>query len=137
MGDAVLPAPLVRDRSDDVPEIHGQCRKGGLSVVFESQCRRSFLPDSPSSVLDSTLEATDCFTQVRIEGNDDMRLYDFLCRRCSKHFEELVSGDDEIPDCPVCARRDDVAREPFSGVRVGKKTSAWPPPDIKVPWRRK
>jgi putative FmdB family regulatory protein len=74
--------------------------------------------------------------QFRLE-DDDMPLYDFLCARCSKRFEELIRSDSATPDCPVCAKHDEVARVPFAPVTVGKKSDIWPPPDIKSARRRR
>jgi putative FmdB family regulatory protein len=59
-----------------------------------------------------------------------MPLYEYVCRRCSKNFEELVSKDAAAPECPACARSDEVTRIPFATVTVGKKEDLRPP-DIK------
>lgn len=55
-----------------------------------------------------------------------MPLYEFLCARCSKTFEELVYGT-ATPVCPSCAQSDDVARVPFGKVSLGKKENLSPP----------
>jgi len=31
-----------------------------------------------------------------------MPIYEFLCRRCNKSFEWLMSGSDATPVCPSC-----------------------------------
>ncbi|HKU39911.1 MAG TPA: FmdB family zinc ribbon protein [Polyangiales bacterium] len=59
-----------------------------------------------------------------------MPLYEFVCGRCSKHFDEIVSTGAATPACPECARDDEVARVPFGRVAVGKKENLRPP-DIK------
>jgi putative FmdB family regulatory protein len=59
-----------------------------------------------------------------------MPIYEYMCGRCSKHFEEILSKDAPTPACPACAQRDEVARIPFSAVTLGKKED-FRPPDIK------
>jgi putative FmdB family regulatory protein len=56
-----------------------------------------------------------------------MPLYEFLCARCSKPFEELVSDSSRTPACPVCSKDDEVARVPFGKVSVGRKENLNPP----------
>ena len=56
-----------------------------------------------------------------------MPLYDYLCSRCSKNFEEFVADRDSTPACPSCARGDEVARIPFGRVMFGKKENLRPP----------
>lgn len=65
-----------------------------------------------------------------------MPLYEFVCGRCSKQFEELVSNDSATPECPTCAKLDEVTRIAFGRVRVGKKEDLRPR-DIKVPRYRR
>jgi putative FmdB family regulatory protein len=47
-----------------------------------------------------------------------MPLYEYVCKSCSKQFEEIVSGD-ATPHCPACSTAS-VERVPFSRVAVGK-----------------
>jgi putative FmdB family regulatory protein len=56
-----------------------------------------------------------------------MPLYEYVCSRCSKHFEEIVSGGATTPACPICAQPDEVARIPFGRVMFGKKEDLRPP----------
>lgn len=56
-----------------------------------------------------------------------MPLYEFLCSRCSKTFEELVYAGAATPVCPACALSDEVARVPFGKVSFGKKENLNPP----------
>ena len=60
-----------------------------------------------------------------------MPLYEFVCARCSKQFEEIVRADAAPPPCPSCAQPDEVTRIPFGQVMVGKKENLRPP-DIKA-----
>jgi putative FmdB family regulatory protein len=56
-----------------------------------------------------------------------MPLYEYLCERCSKQFEEIVSKDSAAtPDCPSCAKADAVRRV-LSQLRLGKKENLRPP----------
>jgi len=57
-------------------------------------------------------------------------IYEYVCARCSKNFEEIVRNSDARPTCPACDRSDDVARVPFGRVSFGKKENLRPP-DIK------
>lgn len=59
-----------------------------------------------------------------------MPLYEYVCNRCSKHFEELVPQLGPTPPCPTCDQHDAVAHIPFAAVTVGKKEDLRPP-DIK------
>jgi putative FmdB family regulatory protein len=52
-------------------------------------------------------------------------LYEYVCRKCSRQFEELVLGDAK-PVCPSC-KSDDLERI-LSVVAVGKAQSDVPPP---------
>jgi putative FmdB family regulatory protein len=65
-----------------------------------------------------------------------MPLYEYVCGRCSRQFEELVTNDTATPDCPTCAKRDQVERIRFARVRVGKKEDLRPP-NIKIAKRRR
>ena len=56
-----------------------------------------------------------------------MPLYEFVCSRCSKTFEELVYAHSSTPACPVCAETDKVERVAFARVSVGKKEDLRPP----------
>jgi putative FmdB family regulatory protein len=59
-----------------------------------------------------------------------MPLYEYVCERCSKRFEEIVHKDAATPACPACAQSDEVTRIPFGTVTLGKKEDLRPP-DIK------
>jgi putative FmdB family regulatory protein len=52
-------------------------------------------------------------------------LYEYVCRKCTRQFEELVFGDAK-PVCPIC-KSDDLERV-LSVVAVGKARSNMPPP---------
>jgi putative FmdB family regulatory protein len=65
-----------------------------------------------------------------------MPLYEYVCGRCSRQFEELVTNDEAKPDCPTCAKPDEVERIRFARVRVGHKEDLRPP-NIKVPSRHR
>jgi putative FmdB family regulatory protein len=66
-----------------------------------------------------------------------MPLYEYVCGRCAKQFEELVTNDAAAtPDCPTCAKHDEVSRIRFGRVRVGRKEDDRPP-NIKVPRMRR
>jgi putative FmdB family regulatory protein len=56
-----------------------------------------------------------------------MPLYEYVCSRCSKNFEEIVYDTATTPVCPHCAQRDEVARIPFGKVMVGRKENLRPP----------
>lgn len=56
-----------------------------------------------------------------------MPLYEYVCARCSKTFEEIVFDSSATPACPSCARTDDVERVAFARVTVGKKENLSPP----------
>lgn len=56
-----------------------------------------------------------------------MPLYEFVCARCAKTFEELVSESSGKPECPVCSKTDEVERVPFGKVMVGRKENLNPP----------
>jgi putative FmdB family regulatory protein len=56
-----------------------------------------------------------------------MPLFEYVCARCSKHFEEIVSNLATTPACPTCAQSDEVARIPFARVTFGKKEDLRPP----------
>jgi len=53
-----------------------------------------------------------------------MPMYEFVCAKCDKQFEELV-GSGETPACPACAAPE-VERVPFSRVArmAGGKNAA-------------
>jgi putative FmdB family regulatory protein len=66
-----------------------------------------------------------------LERKKIMPLYEYVCGRCSKNFEEIVYNAATMPACPICANADEVARIPFAGsVTAGKKEDLRPP-DIK------
>ena len=46
-----------------------------------------------------------------------MPLYEYVCRKCSHQFEELVFGDAQ-PSCPACQSKD--LERQMSVVAVGK-----------------
>ena len=54
-----------------------------------------------------------------------MPLYEYVCRKCSHKFEELVFGSAK-PVCPSC-KSDDLERV-LSVVTVGKSFADEPPP---------
>lgn len=56
-----------------------------------------------------------------------MPLYEFVCARCAKSFEELVSESSGAPQCPQCDQVDQVERIPFGKVMFGKKENLRPP----------
>lgn len=56
-----------------------------------------------------------------------MPLYEYVCSRCSKNFEELVSKHTATPACPLCAQSDEVSRIPSTGVTLGRKENLRPP----------
>ena len=53
-----------------------------------------------------------------------MPLYEYVCRKCSREFEELVMGDSQ-PTCPSCQSKD--LERVLSVVAVGKGTPELPP----------
>jgi putative FmdB family regulatory protein len=56
-----------------------------------------------------------------------MPLYDYVCARCSKNFEELVLEASATPACPSCAEPDEVTRVRFAKLTLGKKENLSPP----------
>ena len=56
-----------------------------------------------------------------------MPLYEYVCGRCSKNFEEIVSKDAATPACPQCAQDDQVSRIAFAPLRIAKKEDLRPP----------
>lgn len=55
-----------------------------------------------------------------------MPLYEYVCERCGKPFEEMVSLNAAAPSCPSCAKADQVKRV-LSQLRLGKKENLNPP----------
>ena len=55
-----------------------------------------------------------------------MPLYEYVCERCGKEFEEMVSLNAATPNCPSCAEADQVKRV-LSQLRLGKKENLNPP----------
>lgn len=53
-----------------------------------------------------------------------MPLYEYVCRKCSRQFEELVFGNAK-PNCPSC-QSDDLERV-LSVIAIGKERSEPPP----------
>ena len=53
-----------------------------------------------------------------------MPLYEYVCRKCSRQFEELIFGD-AVPTCPSCQSKD---LERVLSVAVGKAQPELPPP---------
>lgn len=53
-----------------------------------------------------------------------MPLYEYVCRKCSSKFEELIYGDDK-PVCPACQSKD--LERVMSVVAVGKGQPDVPP----------
>jgi putative FmdB family regulatory protein len=51
-------------------------------------------------------------------------LYEYVCRKCSRQFEELVFGNAK-PSCPSCKSRD--LERLLSVVAVGKAQAETPP----------
>ena len=51
-------------------------------------------------------------------------LYEYVCRKCSRQFEELVFGDSQ-PSCPSCQSKD--LERLLSVVAVGKEKPDVPP----------
>jgi putative FmdB family regulatory protein len=60
-----------------------------------------------------------------------MPLFDYVCERCAKQFEDFVQNESATPACPTCARSDEVAKVPFGPVSIGMKES-FRPPNIKT-----
>lgn len=56
-----------------------------------------------------------------------MPMYDYVCARCAKQFEEFVSLNGPTPACPTCTQCDEVTRIPLARVLVGKKEDLRPP----------
>jgi putative FmdB family regulatory protein len=56
-----------------------------------------------------------------------MPLYEYVCARCSKTFEELTFGATCTPTCPQCAQNDEVSKVPFAKLILGKKEDLRPP----------
>jgi putative FmdB family regulatory protein len=56
-----------------------------------------------------------------------MPLFDYVCGRCAKQFEEFVQKDSATPACPTCAQSDEVSKIPFGPVTVGTKDVVGPP----------
>ncbi len=54
-----------------------------------------------------------------------MPLYEYVCRKCSRQFEELVFGDAKV-SCPSCQSQD--LERVLSVVAVGKAAPEAPPP---------
>ncbi len=54
-----------------------------------------------------------------------MPLYEYVCRKCSRQFEELVFGDAKV-SCPSCQSQD--LERVLSVVAVGKAETEAPPP---------
>ena len=63
------------------------------------------------------------------------RLLDELVRQ-KKSGLSLISNDAATPECPTCAKHDQVSRIRFARVRVGTKEDLRPP-NIKVPRPRR
>ena len=55
-----------------------------------------------------------------------MPLYEYVCEGCGKEFEEMVSLNAAAPNCPSCAKADQVKRV-LSQLRLGKKENLNPP----------
>ncbi len=53
-----------------------------------------------------------------------MPLYEYVCRACSRQFEELIFGDAQ-PACPDCQSKD--LERVLSVVSVGKGRPEMPP----------
>ena len=53
-----------------------------------------------------------------------MPLYEYVCRKCSHQFEELIFGDNR-PSCPACQSKD--LDRLLSVVAVGKGRPDLPP----------
>lgn len=58
-----------------------------------------------------------------------MPMYEYVCARCSKEFEEIVSNAAATPACPNCKETDQVEKVPLSRVRKSKE---FRPPFIKT-----
>jgi putative FmdB family regulatory protein len=58
------------------------------------------------------------------KGKTVVPLYEYVCRKCSRAFEELVMGNTQ-PSCPSCQSTD--LERVLSVVAVGKDTPAPPP----------
>jgi len=52
-------------------------------------------------------------------------VYEYVCRRCSTGFEEIVFPGDAAPVCPSCQAPD--AERVLSVVAVGRAEAAAPP----------
>jgi putative FmdB family regulatory protein len=58
------------------------------------------------------------------KGRNAVPLYEYVCRKCSRQFEELVFGDAK-PNCPSCQSKD--LERVLSVVSVGKGQPEAPP----------
>lgn len=56
-----------------------------------------------------------------------MPLFEYVCARCSKNFEEIVFNTAATPECPTCRQSDQVERIPFAKLTLGKKEDLRPP----------
>lgn len=56
-----------------------------------------------------------------------MPVYEYVCRKCSHPFEELVSSQSAAVSCPAC--RSDEVTKVLSVVSVGKSDGARSIPD--------
>jgi putative FmdB family regulatory protein len=62
-----------------------------------------------------------------------MPLFDYVCKRCAKQFEDFVLKDSATPACPTCAQPDEVSKVPFGPVTVGTAgKDVFRPPNIKA-----
>lgn len=55
-----------------------------------------------------------------------MPVYEYVCKRCSHPFEELIFPGDPAPTCPVCASAD--AERVLSAFAVGHASAGAPVP---------
>ena len=119
-----------------------KCQHAAKAQHVKARWRaRGYLCQSAGTLVRSAPDA--CVSCEVIYGADashsrslTMPLYEYVCGRCSKQFEELVANDAATPDCPTCAQHDEVSRIRFARVRVGKKEDLRPP-NIKVPRLRR
>jgi putative FmdB family regulatory protein len=55
-----------------------------------------------------------------------MPLYEYVCGRCTKSFDELVSQRAATPACPTCAQRGEVTRVLFARLMIAEEREPEP-----------
>ncbi len=93
-------------------------------------CRIRLRPPAPAAVAPAAQPATDfrdavlatkrrfSLLRARLVAKEKVvPLYEYVCRKCSKQFEELIFGAD-VPTCPACESTD--VERILSVVAVGR-----------------